>query len=170
MSEEQVFCVFCETGREAKVQEALCKLGFRIIPAVAKRAVFKRKKETMELRPLVPGYVFFQYDCEPEWKQVCRLKYVYYTLKYSDNSKALRGKDLEFVRWIMRRGSALEISKAVRVGTKVKIIDGPLKEWEGNIIKLNSRAKCAEVKIDTEGIIHTVWLSFEVINVIEKEI
>jgi transcription antitermination factor NusG len=164
MPEEHIYCIFCETGKETKVQDRLRELGFTVILPVVERMVFKRKKQTRELRPLLPGYVFLHHDCEPDWKKVNRLDYVYCALGYSDNSKVLRNKDLDFVHWVMRRNHIVEISKAVQVGTKVKIVSGPLKEWEGNIIRLNSRSKCAEVKIDTEGIAHKIWLSYELIK------
>jgi len=46
-------------------------------------------------------------------------------------------------------------------------LDGPLKEREGAIIRLNRRQRCAEVLLATEGIRRTIWLSYEVMEVKE---
>jgi len=161
---EQVYRIFCETGRELKAQELLRGLGYGVIPSVAERMIFKHKKPVKELRPLLSGYVLFRYEGEPDWKELDWQEYMYYALGYSNNSKALKNKDLEFAHWLMQRGGVAEISKAIQVGTKIKIIDGPLKDYEGNIVKINSRSKCAEVKIDDEGVIHTIWLSYEIME------
>ncbi len=56
-----------------------------------------------------------------------------------DNTKKLRGHDLEFIQWLKRQNGMIGISKAIQIGTKIKIIDGPLKKYEGNIIKINKR-------------------------------
>ena len=60
----------------------------------------------------------------------------------------------------------MKISKAVKTGTKIKIVEGPLKEMEGMITKINSRQKCAKVTIKG-GIVNTsLWLSYEVIEAV----
>jgi transcription antitermination factor NusG len=50
---------------------------------------------------------------------------------------ALRGEDLEFARRIQRRNGVIESSKAIREGTKIRIISGHLADYEGKIIKIN---------------------------------
>lgn len=76
----------------------------------------------------------------------------------------LRGGDLEFARWLQRHNGVIETSKVVQEGAKIKIISGPLREYEGKIIKVNKRQKCAAVQIVSEKIPCTVWLSFDFIE------
>ena len=71
---------------------------------------------------------------------------------------------MKFIQWLIRHNDGIKISKVIQIGTKIKIIDGPLKEYEGNIIKVNKRQKCVAVRINTEGIINTIWLSYEYIK------
>ena len=52
----------------------------------------------------------------------------------------------------------------MEIGNKIKIMEGPLKEWEGQIVKINKRQKCACVKIDGDGLKNTIWLSYEIIG------
>jgi len=158
------FCLFCETGREPDVENFLAERGFAVITSLVERNVARRGEVTREPRPLIPGYVFFESDAEPDWKSMKKeCAYVYYPLRYSDASTALRGEDAAFVYWLRREG-VIGISKAVRVGTKIRIVEGPLKRYEGNIVTVNSRQKCVEVRIAGEGIVNTMWLSYEVIE------
>jgi transcription antitermination factor NusG len=76
----------------------------------------------------------------------------------------LRGNDLDFIKWLNGHNGVIEISKAVEIGTKIKILEGPLKELEGNIVKINKRQKCVCVKIEGEGIKNTIWLSYEFVG------
>jgi len=165
----QVYCLFCETGRETQVEALMRKIGYEIIPSTAEYRVVKGGKQGREWRPILPGYVFFTAQTGPDWKKITGLDHVYYPLGYSDSTHALRGEDLDFVRWLLRRASGtgasgIGLSRVVRVGTKIKVVDGPLKDYEGSIVKVNLRRGCAAVEISTEGVVRRVWLGFEVME------
>jgi transcriptional antiterminator NusG len=164
MEEEAYFCVFCETGKESIVETLLKDLGYNIISSLTERNILKNGKTIKEYRPIIPGYVFFGNKGEPDWIKIKKIGYILYPLKYSDNIKQLHGQDLKFIEWLIRHNGSIGISKAIQVGTKIKIIEGPLKEYEGNIIKINKRQKCVAVEINTESIINTVWLSYECVE------
>jgi transcriptional antiterminator NusG len=119
------------------------------------------------IRQLLPGYVFFSSE-NPlnslEWKQLSDEDYIYKPLSYGDGTKELSGSDLSFVQLLLRNNGLLDISKAVTEGSKARIIDGPLKELEGQIVKVNKRRRCAELEVDAMGIIGKVWLSFELLE------
>jgi transcriptional antiterminator NusG len=161
---ELYFCLFCETLKEAKVETFLKRLGLNVISALVERKTFKNGKWAKELRAIIPGYVFFENNCEPDWDIICKNFYVYFPLHYPDKSKYLKGKDLDFINWLKRHNGLIKISKAIEIGTKVKILEGPLKELEGQIIKINKRQKCVCVNIEGEGIKNTIWLSYEIIS------
>jgi transcription antitermination factor NusG len=99
-----------------------------------------------------------------DWKRIYGDEHIYKALNYADGTRELRGNDLRFALMLKRRNGRLAVSKAVQEGTKIKIIDGPLKELEGRIIKVNKRRNCAEIEIDTSGIINRIWLGFEMIK------
>lgn len=52
----------------------------------------------------------------------------------------------------------------MEIGKKIKIMEGPLKELEGKIVKINKKQKCAGIKIDGEKINNIIWLSYEIIE------
>jgi len=164
MGMDVIFCVFCETGKETRVETFLEGLGYRVVSSVSERSVIKAGKRIKELRPLLSGYVFFAHTGEPDWNAIDQFEYIFYPLRYSDGTSRMRGNDLKFVQWLIRHNGVIEISRAIKTGTKIKIIDGPLKEYEGNIIKINGRQKSAAVQIDSDGMIHTIWLSYELIE------
>ena len=72
--------------------------------------------------------------------------------------------DLDFVKWLKGFNGKIKTSKAVEIGKKIKIIEGPLTDLEGKIVKINKKQKCVGIKIEGEGINNIVWLSYELIK------
>jgi transcription antitermination factor NusG len=77
----------------------------------------------------------------------------------------MRGSDLKFIQWLLRKNGVFEISKAIQEGSWVKIVSGPLQKYGGKIIRLNKKRHCAEIEIETFGTINKVWLSYELIEI-----
>jgi transcription antitermination factor NusG len=157
------FCVFCEIGSEAVVEISLENKGCTVISSLVERYIVKNKKFNKELRPILSGYVFFEYYGLPNWIEIKRMNHILYPLKYSDNTRSLRGNDEKFVHWLIQNKGVIKMSKAIEIGHKIKIIKGPLKDYEGNIVKVNKREKSVKIEINGEGIIKYVWLSYEYI-------
>jgi transcription antitermination factor NusG len=164
MDGESVYCVFCETSQEDKAETFLENIGYNVISALVERNVIKNEKLAKELRSLIPGYIFFETNSEPDWKNICKSKYIYYPLHYLDNGKKLKEKDLSFVKWLKGNNGIIKISKAIEIGKKIKIVEGPLMEMEGKIGKINKRQKCIGINLEGEGITNMIWLSHEYIE------
>jgi transcriptional antiterminator NusG len=161
MNEIFTFCVFCETSQEDKVETFLQRLGYNVISALVERNIFKNGKLKKEFRSIIPGYVFFENKAEPDWNKICKFEHIYYPLHYPSGKKYLINNDLHFVKWLKEYNGKINISKAIEVKNKIKIIEGPLKELEGKIVKINKKQKCAGIKIEGEGIKNLIWLSYE---------
>jgi transcription antitermination factor NusG len=164
MGDKFVFCIFCKASQESKVETFLQSIGNNVITALVERNIVKNGKLVKEFRSIIPGYVFFENDFEPDWNEICKFKNIYYPLQYSDNKKILRDKDLHFVKWLKGNNGKINISKAMEIGNKIKIMEGPLKELEGQIVKINKKQKCAGIKLEGDGIKNTIWLSYELIT------
>ena len=167
MYKNMVFCLCCKNSQENKVESFLKQIGYNTISALSERKVYNNGKFKTILRTIIPGYVFFENDTDLDafnWKEICKMEYIYYPLKYMDNGKILRGKDLEFVNWLKENNGILKISNVIKYDKKIKIINGPLKEYEGKIVKINKKQNCAGIKLDGEGIQNTIWLSYDYIN------
>lgn len=110
----------------------------------------------------MPGYVFFDADTEPAWNQILKDSAVLKLLSYGDGEYALRGADLEFIDWIKKNNGIIEMSSAVKVGSMIEFVAGPLKDMNGKIIKVNRSRRQVQVSFGSEnGIISKVWCSME---------
>jgi transcription antitermination factor NusG len=163
-SGEAVYCLACFSGQEQKAEVFIKKCGYKVISASVERTVVKQGEHRKELRSLLPGYVFLASKEQPFWDELIRFRYIIQPLRYGDGSMRLRGEDLEFVRWLQRHNGVIETSKAVEEGTKIRIVSGPLAEYEGKIVKVNKRRRCAAVRIESERITCTVWCSFDLVE------
>jgi transcriptional antiterminator NusG len=155
MPKKFVYCIFCKVKQENKIELILKNMGYNIIPASAERNLIVNGKIKNVLRSIIPGYIFFEtYEIVDiiRWKEICEIQDIFFPLKYYDNKKMLRGKDLEFINWVKRNNGIIKISKVVEIGKKIKAVEGPLKDYEGSIIKINKKRKCIAVKIDGEAI------------------
>ena len=164
--EKFVYCITCKASFENKVELILKNMGYNVISALTERKFFVKGKVVDELRSIIPGYVFFEHENLLDgffWKEICKMDYIFFPLKYPDNERALRGKDLEFINWLRKNNGIIKISKVIEIGTKIKVMEGPLKDLDGKIVKINKRQKCAGIKLEGEGIDRIIWLSYEYI-------
>jgi len=146
------------------VETFLQNIGYNVITALVERNIVRNRKTVKELRSIIPGYVFFENNCEPDWNEICKYKHIYYPLQYNDNQKKLKDNDLYFVNWLKGCNGKINISKAMEIGNKIKFINGPLLELEKNIVKINKRQKCAGIKLEGEKINNLIWLSYELME------
>jgi len=160
-----VYCLFVKTGREKFVENFIVNTGYRTIGA---QGIVNEPRPWNKLvqvkRALLPGYVFMESDVEPDWKALKENSDILKPLAYDDGNMALRGRDLEFVFYLKYHGGFLGMSRAYKEGTRVRIIDGPLKAYEGSIVRLNTRRRSALIKIDEEGFVQNIWLPYELLG------
>lgn len=77
------------------------------------------------------GLCFFDADTEPMWNRILKDSAVLKLLSYGDGEYALRGTDLEFIDWIKKNNGIIEMSSAVKVGSMIEFVAGPLKDMNG---------------------------------------
>ena len=70
MNGNLVYCIFCETSYESKVETFLQNIGYNVITALVERNIVRNRKTVKELRSIIPGYVFFESNCEPDWNEI----------------------------------------------------------------------------------------------------
>lgn len=158
------YCAFCETGREESVIRRLSKMGYAGFTPYAIRKVYEDKKHITVKRPLLPGYVFFESGEISNWTDLHRAEHILRILRYESGSYALMGRDLEFVNWIRRNDGCIDISRVYREGDRIRVVDGPLKDYEGKIVKYNPKRRCVAIMIGSAAIPIKVWCSVELIT------
>lgn len=170
----EFYCVFCKESAEDAVETFLEEQGYTVIPALMERIVFKRKQPMREIRRLLPGAVFFESLRPPDWVAIQRCEQSIHPLRYAEAveevSKGkelpqrytyyLRNRELDFVQWLMRQKGLIKISKAVREGTRIVMVEGPLKELESRIVKINTRHQCAAVAVRLGVAVSLIWLFY----------
>ncbi|HOG01112.1 MAG TPA: transcription termination/antitermination NusG family protein [Clostridia bacterium] len=168
--ERDVYCLFCIAGGESSVVRNLDRLGYQAISPVVLK--WKPVDGQLKKRPcrLLPGYIFFEagQDNVPDWSDIRAIRKVLRILQYDDGTRALREADYEFVQWLKRYSGVIDVSQAVQEGTKIRFVNGPLKDLGGTIVKVNKSRKQVAVNLGSESAIKIVWCGIEYVEA-EKE-
>lgn len=160
----RTYCLFCSAGQEAKVMDKLKRDGCApLAPQVVRWKPGRGGVKKSACR-LLPGYVFFDTDKEPDWLDIRAMPAVLRPLQYDDGERALRGEDLAFVAWLKRYGGVIEATRVVQVGSKIEFVDGPLKELAGKVVKVNKSRRQVQVALGGDSLMRTIWCSIEYIK------
>lgn len=113
------------------------------------------------LRHMLPGYVFVYSDNEIPISKLGKMPCVLKPLKYGDGDYILKGGDRDFAEWIYSHNGLIGLSVAIKSGSKIKVVDGPLLDYEGSIVEVKRQKRLAKVLITIGDISREVWMSFE---------
>lgn len=161
----ETYCLFCKSGQESVVITLLARSGWTAFSPLTVRnrpgaAGLNRTKAR-----LLPGYVFFDADEEPDWDRIRRYSAVLKVLRYEDGSAALRGGDMDFVRWLRQYDGMVDISGVVKVGTKIAFVSGPLVGMEAKVLKVNKSRRQVQIALGGgDALFHNIWCSIEYIG------
>ena len=120
-------------------------------------------------KPMFSGYLFMYWEGSDERRfpifEMKRLPTVINILDYDDGSHALKGKDLEFARWLHMHGGYIKQSKVIyREGQRIHICDGPLKGFDGNVVKVDKHHKRIVLRFDIGGNVTDVSFSVDFLD------
>ncbi|NLG25101.1 MAG: hypothetical protein GX558_07070 [Clostridiales bacterium] len=158
----RIYCVSCRTGYEAAVATQIA--AYCRCRALAMRKMKREMRNgqwvTREIVAL-PGYLFLYADDTIDPQRVLRVPGTFQFLRYDDGGIDLRGDDRAFAQWLLAQGGVLGLSSALREGDRVVMIDGPLKELGGRILRVDKRKRIAQVAIRAAQAERHIWLSFD---------
>lgn len=163
-------CVYCKTGAEKTVAAGIEALFPTVKTLVACKEVHFRQngKLAVQTKTLLPGYVFCRFpdgfDCLYRVKQ---LSDVYHLLTDSEENCCFRGEDRAFVDHLYKMNGYVSMSRAYFAGDRIRITDGPLKGYEGNIVRVNHRHQSCEVCFTMHGREIRAWLGYELTESVE---
>lgn len=161
--------VFCITGKELTVAQRLERNihGLRALSPVKLRYRRMGGIAQEEKVVLFPGYVFIKLTNDADMKDIQQdqdvLRLLYTNLEEKDWH--LTGQDRAIAEEFFRIDGVIGFSKAYfDEGDRIHIIEGFLKDREGQIIRVNKRAKTAEICVWLAGKKMDLWLGFEKIQ------
>lgn len=131
----------------------------------------RRLGKTYRKRPLFPGYVFVETTMpSPEFLR----EFGTYARGSDDVIRILRNGNSEYValpmderrrlEFLLRGKRCLEHSIGVIVGDKVMVHDGPLKDFEGCITRINRHNRSAEIELEMFGGTIKAQVALEIIE------
>lgn len=167
------YCMMVLTGEEKKFKERAEEV-FKDDYPNARFYFFERKMHTERrgwfLGALFPGYIFFgAEELTPEFISKLRsIKGFYRILPDNQNPLKFMGSGLEELKFLIQTGEVLGLSKVHFLPErKIKVISGPLKGYEGQIVKVNKKRKRITVRsfLTPDG--KTFDLNFEEAELVE---
>lgn len=158
------YCVQCETGQESKVADVLRFMykGITALAAQQEKHRSERGCKSIVRVNMLPGYVFIYSAGDVPFRSIMTHHNVYRFLTYGNaEGYALRGGDLDFAFWVFRNKGLFSCSQAVKVGTEVKIISGPLTDNVGTVEKVDRHNRNVCLAIQFDSFKRQVWMPFE---------
>lgn len=157
----KAYCVFCKTGSENLVVQRISTMYDDVRAIAPVRIVHEKcKKRWIEReRLMIPGYVFIYVEKEISFDNFTNLTGTYKILEYQTGKRELIGSDYEYALWVYKHNGRIEPSKALFEGDNIKVIEGPLKDGVGTILKLDRHKRRAWVEFDFYENTHKVSLS-----------
>ena len=159
-------CLFCITGKENVVANCIQIYNKNVLATAACQTMRHTSQGVTRLQNdvILKGYVFFETSADANIDDLLPPYDILSVLSYSDGDWRLFGDDLEYAKWIFKYNGVLPLSKAYKVGDRIYIIDGPLKDMESNITRIDKRNRSGQVTINFAGREQKVWLGFDIVK------
>lgn len=110
---------------------------------------------------LLPGYVFLFANERLYVSDLQRVDGVIRVLSGMDGAHELYGDDERFARWLLENDGVIGISKAIREGERIRVVEGPMADYGGTIIKVNKQRRRALVAFQFDGVAWSSWVDFD---------
>jgi len=156
-------CVFCRTGREKAVAESLQGQRPGLIATPVYQIKYKSAQgvKSTEIRILLPGYVYFQTERDDP-PDMLYVEDAIRLLAHSGRMWQLIGQEAWFAQWVFENHGVIGLSQASKDEEgKVRVLQGPLKQLESQIIKYDKRGRACQVELDFCERKARMWLAFE---------
>lgn len=156
-------CLYVAVGMENQTAALLETLFPQLRAFAVNRVKHKQTKgvRSYEKDIMLPGYLFFICPSDFSPEQLYHLRHVRRLLRYKTDEWQLQGDDLAFAKWVERQGGEIGLSHAVAEGTSIRIVSGPLKDYEGQILKVDKHRRNCLVTLGFDQQLLKTWLAFD---------
>jgi len=157
------YVLFTLSGKEEDLADELNGKYEDCYCLVLKRMVHRSRNGVKwdEEDVLIKGYVFIYLEKGSDILKIKSDNNPFRILKKELEYGKLFGFDYDYASWVLELDGIIGVSKAVLVGTMVKIIEGPLSQLSGYIVEYSKRNRncCVELEFMNQKI--KTWLPFE---------
>jgi len=166
------YCFYVLQGQELNIADELNNNYEYIIATpltkMSHRSNRGHKYDVQEV--LLSGYLFIYLPKDRDIFKIKSFKNTMRLLNYKNDDGKLYGRDREYADWILEVEGFLTVSDAVNINGKVKIINGPLKNLEGNIIEYSKHNRNCKIEIKLLNQIVNTWLPFDWVDIDTSDI
>lgn len=166
MDEMKYGCLFVQSGYEEQAIQYIDRY-LEDFEAMGLEKIQYRSREgvrTQERNRLMSGYVFFRTVTDVDEYELRNVIGFIRLLCYESGDWQLYGADERFARYVFEKDGLLGVSTACKIGDEIRLIDGPLKDHEGSILKMDRHRKNGLIALRCQGRVFQVWLPFDVIS------
>ena len=171
-SGHKVYCLMTKSGWECELARHLNLLNSNILalPFVKYIHTSRNGIKGEEQRILLPSYVFLYSREDYQIETLNRICPEGFSYVYSANSpdRTLLGNDRKYAEWVFSSRGIIGMSKAIRIGSRVKIVDGPLLGVEGMIKEYSKKNRNCRVEATLFNQIISVWLPFVYVDEVKE--
>lgn len=162
----EVYCLFSMTNSEIRIATELNCLNESCIALPFLRMMRKKEsgKRTLAQVPLLAGYVFLFVPEALSPDSLQKGKQPFRVLEREQGGGKLTGEDRRYAEWALAQGGILDVSRAVQMEDKVRIVSGPLLDLQGCITGFSKKSKNYQVEFEMMGRAVNVWLPYELIE------
>ncbi|SNX55042.1 antiterminator LoaP [Thermoanaerobacterium sp. RBIITD] len=171
------YVIYTKTGDEMKVKRFIDLLFNNFNKKVVKTLIPKRiimerkgKQRIKKIKYLFPGYVFIKTGmCYDIYYKITKLPYLIKFLKDESEPAEVKEDEIRIILALTNDSDLIGFSTGIKIGGRIKIIDGPLKGYEGLIEKIDKRKGRVKVRLNVSGNANLVDLGLHIIEDISSE-
>jgi transcriptional antiterminator NusG len=169
------YVIFTKTGEEGKLGKILeiffCKKELKILIPRRKIIERKEKQKTEKIKLLFPGYVFIKTKmCNEVYNRINNIYKFAKLLKEESEPAVVREAEMRIILSLTGNSDLIGFSKGIDVGGRIKIIDGPLKGYEGLIEKIDRRKNRAKIRLNVIGDCRLIDVGIHIIDTDDNKI
>lgn len=131
-SDAHWYAIYTRSRFEKKVHHDLQQSKFQVfLPLIKEKKAWSDRIKTVSV-PLLPSYVFVKLDRQ----SIPRLNYypgVVRLVTFDRKPCEVREEEIQLLKQLTTHGVNIQQVVNCEVGNKVRITQGPLKGWEGNV-------------------------------------
>lgn len=166
------YCFHVLQGQELNIADEINNnYDYSIATPLTKMSHRSRKGYKYDVQEvLLSGYVFCFLPKDRDVFKIKSSKNYIKVLDWKNDDGRLYGKDREYADWILEVEGFLTVSEAIKINGKVKIINGPLKNLEGNIIEYSKHNRNCKIEIKLLNQTINAWLPFDWVDADTSEL